>query len=484
MTHPTSLLVHPFGAEPCELSSVGGANGFSIAVASSANTRTSTGSSGPTSAANAAGNSGDTETTTNDSPAPNPPLPGGWRGKCVVCKSEWHHAWWGVYSPDGTYSLSREGEWVKMEPIDVIGSVSLFSKEESSKANESSARAALSAAEPWPGYVEPKPASDGTVDAAFVAANAGEYDGDNGNKYRSDGAGSVLVVSRDTGAVACQWRGADRHAATRFLPLPKPESKPARETLTFGKPGDPIICTFHLDGDRLVEWSNDHLDEGLRGNIRSERDLWIASAACPLASKGEILWLHGDEVGAACVIDDETPTRADVLRWGASIDDYNAKHRKPAAMPGEGERIKRYLPWPQGGMALSDDGDYVKHSDHLSSLAAARAEVERMRAERDEARRAGADAYAQSVKVQGWMSEETDKNGKLRSDLAALKVRVDELGVIVDKARALARHSNYHQEAPGSLERALHDALFAQGLYSFPAPPTPTDAKGEKGAGK
>lgn len=104
-----------------------------------------------------------------------------------------------------------------------------------------------------------------------------------------------------------------------------------------------------------------------------------------------------------------------------------------------------------------------------SSLAAARAEVERMRAERDEARRAGADAYAQSVKVQGWMSEETDKNGKLRSDLAALKVRVDELGVIVDKARALARHSNYHQEAPGSLERALHDAL----LRSFTSPSNP-----------
>ncbi len=342
MTHPTSLLVHPFGAEPCELSSVTYSTDptahpiFSIAV-----TSLGTSPALPKSASE------------SSSPASsNPSLPGGWRGEVETID---HYAW--VVVDGVTLYLARDltwGQWDERHPSNYT------------HPTRDATIAALAAAEPWPGYVEPKPASDGTVDAAFVAANAGEYDGDNGNKYRSDGAGSVLVVSRDTGAVACQWRGADRHAATRFLPLPKPESK-------------------------------------------------------------------------------------------------------PAAMPGEGERIKRYLPWPQGGMALSDDGDYVKHSDHLSSLAAARAEVERMRAERDEARRAGADAYAQSVKVQGWMSEETDKNGKLRSDLAALKVRVDELGVIVDKARALARHSNYHQEAPGSLERALHDAL----LRSFTSPSNP-----------
>jgi hypothetical protein len=120
-------------------------------------------------------------------------------------------------------------------------------------------------------------------------------------------------------------------------PAPAPEvskgdgSKPTRDTLTFGKPGDSIICTFHLEGDRLVEWSNDHLDGGLRGVDRICEGVY--SDRAPVA--GDPLFLRGTDrhYDHQFEIITDPPRRADVLRWGASIDKYNAEHRSPSPAP-------------------------------------------------------------------------------------------------------------------------------------------------------
>lgn len=158
-----------------------------------------------------------------------------------------------------------------------------------------------------------------------------------------------------------------------------------REVMRFGKPGDPIICTFHLEGDRLVEWVIVNQDEAARN---TDFDYisplvigpGVSSKGCPQAYSGE-LFLRGyqtseDRKYAMHGVN----TRADVLRWGASIDQYNAAHT-PAPSPVEGEPV---CPYPRNEYARCVDvwketaEAWRTHTASLrSSLAAARAEVER-----------------------------------------------------------------------------------------------------------
>jgi len=226
-----------------------------------------------------------------------------------------------------------------------------------------------------------------------------------------------------------------------------------REVMRFGKPGDPIICTFHLEGDRLVEWVIVNQDEAARN---TDPDYisplvigpGVSSKGCPQAYSGE-LFLRGyqtseDRKYAMHGVN----TRADVLRWGASIDQYNAAHT-PAPSPVEGERAVRYdaTGYP------SSMGMYVLYVDHKkltaslrSSLAAARAEVEaykraksendeRFMIERDEAR-------AEAGRAQDRALEAEREASGLASDLAALKLRVE-------RADALAENVQRCQRAEG-----------------------------------
>jgi len=160
------VITLPTGDFTCSLSSGCGANGFFIAVASSVSTQTSTGSSGPTSVANAAVNSGDTATTTNPSPAPDAALPGGWRGECVVQRSSDGN--FDVINPARDHYLRRTAtESVVWEEYDTTGINKLpIMCITGSFDSESSARAALAAAQPWPGYQPPAPSKPEFPDVA------------------------------------------------------------------------------------------------------------------------------------------------------------------------------------------------------------------------------------------------------------------------------------------------------------------------------
>ena len=95
--------------------------------------------------------------------------------------------------------------------------------------NHARAREVLSSAPPYPGYTPPLPAKvdgDGTVDAAFVAANAGEYTcllAGSSTIYTSDGNGKVTLST-----FGQEWAGVDYHSnkpVSRFLPLPPKDNK-------------------------------------------------------------------------------------------------------------------------------------------------------------------------------------------------------------------------------------------------------------------
>lgn len=108
---------------------------------------------------------------------------------------------------------------------------------------------------------------------------------------------------------------------------PLPAKVAGEQTLTFGKPGDPIICTFTLTDGVLTSWSNDHLDETLRGKLSGSFD--IGSSVSPVAVGKGTLWLRGSvrSDDDDLIIQQAPATLADVTRWGAAIDKYNAEHR-------------------------------------------------------------------------------------------------------------------------------------------------------------
>lgn len=148
-------------------------------------------------------------------PFPSPPvLPSpadDWRKACVVVRTSCGCCW-DALSPCRMYCLTEKGVWAKNTMPDTGDHTS-----------ESSARSALAKAPPYPGYTPPLPAKvEGeTVDAAFVAANAGEYRNIDGEIFRSDGAGSVIVTLGD--GKTKEWVGVEVHErspATRFRPLP------------------------------------------------------------------------------------------------------------------------------------------------------------------------------------------------------------------------------------------------------------------------
>lgn len=74
--------------------------------------------------------------------------------------------------------------------------------------------------------------SNPTVSAAFVAANAGEYQ--RGSLiFRSDGKGRVvLLYGPNDPEDNVEWAGVAWHVESRFRPLPSPEPKPERPATT------------------------------------------------------------------------------------------------------------------------------------------------------------------------------------------------------------------------------------------------------------
>lgn len=209
MTHPTSLITTPTGDFTCEPSTGFGAVSLATMLATKANYSPPLATKSPNSSD---GRSPSTVTDaatvaapTNDSPAPNPSLPGGWRERCVVAEGSMG---WYVKAPGAlgeSYWLCEDGQWRGM--INITASV-----QDRYFIDEEGARAALAIAEPWPGYVEPKPASNGTESKPELP----------------DVAGGVPLPEYMR-----------RKPSPEFLAKASALRTPARETLTFGKPGDP-----------------------------------------------------------------------------------------------------------------------------------------------------------------------------------------------------------------------------------------------------
>jgi len=160
-------------------------------------------------------------------PLPSPPLlpspADDWRKACVV--EQVRDRYWVVRSPDKKHFLRFTlNSWCE-EHAPTIGNFP----------DEAEARIALAKAPPYPGYTPPLPAKvegDGTVDAAFVAANAGRYTWPSGahgvgtlspaNHYVSDGNGDVLFFCDHGETPLGSWDGIRRHMddGTRFMPRP------------------------------------------------------------------------------------------------------------------------------------------------------------------------------------------------------------------------------------------------------------------------
>lgn len=134
--------------------------------------------------------------------------------------------------------------------------------------------------EPPPDYTPPAPSKPESVDAAYMAANAGEYRNDEGETFRSDGRGSVTVTLCD--GRQKQWVGVHLHQAepaTRFRPLPpatpasKPES-PAPSPVE-GEPKFPYQDAAYPD--RIKGWKC--ADKAWRAHTASLRSSLAAARA-------------------------------------------------------------------------------------------------------------------------------------------------------------------------------------------------------------
>jgi hypothetical protein len=152
------------------------------------------------------------------------------------------------------------------------------------------------------------PASDGTVDAAFVAANAGEYEFVResngcetlvGNVYVSDGRDYVTFKAKD-GSPLGTWHGYEKHIedGSRFRLIPTPA------TSVEGEPVNPFALGADQDGrTRWKGWE-------------AAADAWRTHLTRTLASRdAEIAKLQAELAAVRGERDAMKPVIDSVNRW-------------------------------------------------------------------------------------------------------------------------------------------------------------------------
>lgn len=160
-------------------------------------------------------------------------------------------------------------------------------------------------------FPQPAPAVEqaGTVDAKYVAENAGEYESVNwtdNSKVRSDGS----TVWYESGSRRGGADFARAHIISRFRPLPSPSANPPETPGSSGEPVNQYSTTYRndLDRERAIGWSQAatawrEYHTAQLSALRAERDaalntlagLRVNLAALSLAAKSEKGGADGDE---------------------------------------------------------------------------------------------------------------------------------------------------------------------------------------------
>jgi len=240
--------------------------------------------------------------------------PRDWREGCVVCRSISNGSpeWWGVYSPDGKYTLYPQG-WIENECGEIGNNSGFYAK--SSEENERDARAALaSCTTPYPGYKE------NTCDTPSA----------------SSGVSPSIAAPTSTPApsfpVAVVKGGASVAGGSS-------------NTLTFGGPA--LRVAFHFDGDRLVRWEILEQREELRGKgIPVFYRECIRSANSPELSS-RILFIRGADTkndGNHPIYDEPDHTRASITALGAEIDQVNREWCEKLGIGEKADESELYSP--------------------------------------------------------------------------------------------------------------------------------------------
>lgn len=108
------------------------------------------------------------------------------------------------------------------------------------------------------------------------------------------------------------------------------------------------------------------------------------------------------------------------------------------------------------GMRKSDEGEYVRYSDHEAELSALKKQVEELTAERDDARRYAVEARLRENQAEDRRISESFARTKAEAEAAALRKALIEARAVVD---AVAGHNQPDRLWSGQVRDRIDAAL-------------------------